>query len=356
MYRFRIPRVRVAFVLSLAVASFGFCSSIRAGVFLVNQRNASTIWQWDSQTGQTQVFHQVRANDADVNTPQGSEFGWIVEHNTDHFGRFVPGSGQGLDRQFILGQEGRQHYHYPKHVTVFNGEVVVMSRNDGTLWRYDENGVELGNKFTGQQTGQGMATDGGNLFVSTWNGQSSAFVVFDPAFNVVGNFPNPSGLGPLINVFDIAFDPATGNFFGLAATFEQGTLTESDIVVEFQMGGALVRRYQLPFLADGIGQLIRQEGCPDIELCENINKFKAKCIPSDVRGKFRLVVSRITFQPNPDRIGRVLVAVNREPFCLEFGDQKKKVKLTLFNRTGQQVAELLLPPNCRDPIIRDCGP
>lgn len=222
--------------------------------FLVTERNALTIWEWDAG-GSASVFHSTRANDVDLNPAEGSSFGWIAQHNNDYFARFVPGSGSGLDTQYNLGQGGRTQYAYPKHITVFDSKIVVMSRNDATIYRYDENGNQLASTATGNRTGQGMATDGTDFFASFWNGSNSFFERYDASFTLQGTINLPTGMGQLTNIVDFAYDAASGHYFGLATDFEQGTLTETNTVLEFEMGGAVVGQFTLPFMADGIGQI-----------------------------------------------------------------------------------------------------
>ncbi len=221
-------------------------ASAQSGPFLVNERNASTIWTWEPAGGTTAVYHTIQANDADL--PGGSTWGWIVEHLDDHFARFVPGSGSGFDQQYSTP------YAYPKHITVYNGQVVVMSRNDATIQRYDEDGASLGSVATGNVTGQGMATNGTDLYVSFWNGVNSFFERYDSSFAMQETISNPTGMGLNVNVVDFVYDTDTGHFFGLATDDESGTGTETDTVIEFVMGGAVVATYTIPFLADGIGQ------------------------------------------------------------------------------------------------------
>ena|GEM_PF-5127495 len=251
-----------------------------AGDFLVNQRNASTIWEWDSATGDTSQYHSVKANDADYNPAEGAVFGWIAEHFEDHFGRFVPGSGSGLESRYNLGEGGRTQYAYPKHITFYSGKVVVMSRNDATIYRYDNNGNQLASTPTGNGTGQGMATDGTDIYVSFWNGSRSFFERYDSNFNLQETIANPSGMGNLTNIVDFAYDAATGHFFGLATDYEQGTMTETRTVLEFEMGGDVVNQYTLPFLADGIGQV--GGGCGEKA------KLKAKCPKNGTKVKGKL--------------------------------------------------------------------
>lgn len=215
--------------------------------FLVNERNASTVWLW--KPGETPTtYHSTTANDADCNTSEGSSFGWVVEHFDDKFGRFVPGSGTGLDAEYSFPAA------FPKHVTVFNGEIVIMHRNDATIYRYNEGGTLIGTVPTGNGTGQGLATDGTNLYASFWNGTSSYFVRYDASFASQETIANPTGMGSNTNLFDFAYDRASGRFYGLATDSEGGTGTNSSTVVEFEMGGAVIATHTLPVSADGIGQ------------------------------------------------------------------------------------------------------
>jgi MYXO-CTERM domain-containing protein len=238
---------------------------------LLSQHNQSKVHTWDSANpGAAALLHSVQCNDADINLPEGSPHGWIAEHFTDHFGRFVIGSGMGLDAQYNVP------YAYPKHITVYNGDVVVMSRNDGTLFRYSPAGAAIGSVKTAQNTGQGMATDGDSLFVSLWTGSASTFVRYDAAFTVQQMFGNPTGMGAFNNIVDFVHDKASGHFFGLATTGEGGTGTESTTVLEFEMGGAVVKSYALPFACDGIGSYLK-EFCGDGkvgvgEACDDGNK------------------------------------------------------------------------------------
>ena len=250
----------------------------RALKVLLTRHNQSQVHTWDSSNpGVTTQLHATKCNDADYNLPEGSTHGWIAEHNADYFARFIVGSNNGFDQQYILGQGGRTHYAYPKHVTVHNGEVVVMSRNDGTLWRYTTAGVQLGSVKTASNTGQGMASDGTNLFVSLWGGAVSSFVRYDAAFAAQQNFNNPSGMGNFNNIVDFVHDPITGHFFGLATTGEGGTATNSTTVLEFEMGGAVTQSYALPFACDGIGSFVATV-CGDAKLdpgeqCDDGNKL-----------------------------------------------------------------------------------
>jgi len=241
-------------ITALAMVASG-ATAANAGMLLVSERNASTIHEWEPSTGATAVFHSQLANDADYSSTEGSAFAWLPEHGNDHFGRFVPGSGTGLDQQYDLGVGGRTHYSYPKHITVFNSNIVVMSRNNATIYWYDETGNELGSNATGNGTGQGMATNGTDLYASFWDGANSFFQRYDSSFVAQGaTISSPTGMGANNNIFDFAYDPVSQHYFGLARAGENGTTTDTNTVFEFEMGGAVIATYTLPFQADGIGQ------------------------------------------------------------------------------------------------------
>ncbi|MEZ4383609.1 MAG: DUF4215 domain-containing protein [Nannocystaceae bacterium] len=251
------PRVAAATIAALCVGGLLTPPTADAAEALLSRRNLSQVHTWDSaDPGASVLLHATKCNDADINLTQGSDRGWIAEHNADYFGRFVIGSNTGLEAQYNLGQNGLTHYNYPKHITVYNGEIVVMGRNTGTLWRYSVDGAELGSVKTAQTLGQGMATDGVDLYVSLWTGSASQFVRYDANFVAQETFNNPSGMGGNNNLFDIIYDAGSGRFFGLATSGEGGTGTQSTTVLEFEMGGAVAATYTIPFAADGIGAYI----------------------------------------------------------------------------------------------------
>lgn len=228
------------------------CSTVATALcggpqFILTERNSQNIWQWDP-SGMTSLFHTADANDVDCNPAQGSNDGWIPWHSGDYWGPFTPGVGMGVNVQYATP------YAYPKHITVFNGEIVVMSRNDATLHWYSTAGVEQGLLATGNGTGQGMATDGTDLYASFWNGANSFFVRYNSAFVFQEMIANPMGLGANVNVFDFAYDSSSGTFYGIVTNSEGGTGTQSNTVVEFGMGGAVLATYNVAFFADGIGQ------------------------------------------------------------------------------------------------------
>jgi hypothetical protein len=215
--------------------------------FLISERGMNRQHVWEPATNALTLFHQTAANDIDCNADEGSALVWFVEHFNDQMGTYIHGSGTGVNSQLMVP------YAYPKHVTVLGGSVIVMSRNDATLKRYDFNGNEIASVPTGGTVGQGMATDGTDLFVSLWDGAVSSFRRYDANLALLATIANPTGLVEP-NLVDIAYDAQSGHFFGLAATFEQGTLTETNKIVEFVMGGAVVQEYTLGILMDGIGQ------------------------------------------------------------------------------------------------------
>ncbi|WP_293248274.1 DUF4215 domain-containing protein [Nannocystis sp.] len=248
MARARSSRVTLRLLPALASLIYVTPGDAGAVTVLLTRRNQSQVHTWDSSNpGASVLLHTTQSNDADYNVAEGSTFGWITEHFGDKFARFIVGNNVGLDAQYMTP------YAYPKHITVHNNEIVVMSRNDGTLWRYTPNGVQIGSVKTSSNTGQGMASDGTDLFVSLWNGASSSFARYDPAFAVTNTYNNPTGMGNFNNIVDFVWDAGSGHFFGLATTGEGGTGTESTTVLEFVMGGMVIKSYGLPFAADGIG-------------------------------------------------------------------------------------------------------
>jgi len=253
--RYRRPLATIACLAPLLLALV----PARAGAVtvLLSRWNQSQIHTWNSANPNASVLlHTNQCNDADYNAGEGSTHGWFAEHFNDYFARFVVGSNNGFQSQYTLGQGGRTHYDYPKHVTVYNGEVIVTSRNDGKLWRYSNAGVQNTSIQTSQTIAQGTATDGADLYVSLWNGQASVFARYNAAFVLQQSYTNPTGLGNFNNIVDFVYDPATAHFFGIATTGEGGTNTNSSTVVEFTMGGAVTATYNLPFAVDGIGNFI----------------------------------------------------------------------------------------------------
>ena len=223
----------------------GQCKNVRTP-FLVNEIDQSNqrIWKAGANNVGRQI-HQIRANDVDCYAAQGSSKYWFVDHYDDHFGRF--GQSPGIEREFGTP------YAYPKHVTVFSNHVFVMGRNDATIYKYDFNGNLVTRTSTSNRSGQGMATDGQELFVSFWDGGQSHFEVYDASLNRKRRVSNPSGLSR-DNVFDIVYDPVRDHFFGLATNGEGGTNTSSKRIVEFTMGGSVIRTHDLSIQMDGMGQ------------------------------------------------------------------------------------------------------
>lgn len=77
--------------------------------------------------------------------------------------------------------------------------------------------------------------------------------MWDDTFSQIATYANPTGL-PGDNVLDMVYDPITDSFWGLVTTGEGGTGTESDTLVRFDLGGAVLDTVTIPFQADGIGR------------------------------------------------------------------------------------------------------
>lgn len=88
-------------------------------------------------------------------------------------------------------------------------------------------------------------------------------------------------------------------------------------------------------------------GCTPIPPCEALTKFKARCRVGIVG---RLII-KVKLEPPIGELN-VLIGVNGQPFCVPF--RRNTAKLVLDGRVGQQVCEVLIPPNCFNPIIVDC--
>lgn len=257
-YRLQLPLTLVS--LATLTVVFAPASTADAAQALLSRRNQSQVHTWNSQNpGASVLLHSTLCNDADYNLAEGSTHGWVANHFSDYFARFIVGSNNGLDAQYGV------NYAYPKHLTVYNGEIVVMSRNDATIVRYSTEGAQLAAIDTDANIGQGLATDGEDLYVSLWSGTTSSFARYDSNFAAQETFANPSGMGNFNNIFDMIFDAETGHFFGLVTSGEGGTGTQSTTVLEFEMGGAVIDSYSLPFACDGIGAYV-QVVCGDGEL------------------------------------------------------------------------------------------
>ena len=137
--------------------------------------------------------------------------------------------------------------------STFNGELIVMSRNDSTIHRYDpESLAHLGSFSVGSGSGQGVATDGELLYASLWTGGSVTIKVFNGAYSLVDSFSKPSGMSEN-NLIDMAYEKHTGTWFGIVTTGEGGTGTSSNTVIEFTMGGAVTDSHSLPWRVNSIG-------------------------------------------------------------------------------------------------------
>lgn len=211
------------------------------GVFLLSERNANRTWEWAPSVSATALtaFHSQQGNDTDCNADEGTTDYFVVEH-----------FGDGIYRN--TSKIVSTPYAYPKHVAVFNGQLVVMSRNDCTVKVYTFAGTEVGSYPQGCTAGQGVATDGVHLYVSMWNGSSSSFRALSTSYATVASYSNPSGLSGS-NLFDMAYDSDNGDWIGLVTSGESGTSTTSSTLVRFTMGGSVTRTWGLGIGMDGIG-------------------------------------------------------------------------------------------------------
>jgi hypothetical protein len=212
--------------------------------FLISEWNASTVHEYEPTTGSITVVHTTRLNDVDCNAAEGSDLAWYAEHYDDTVGTFVLGDG--------VGEVPRVDtpYAYPKHVAVFAGEVIVVSRNDCLVKRYALDGAYLGDFSAGCSVGQGAATDGSHLFVSTWS--PPGINEYDAGYRLVASHPFPSGMAG-DNLVDLVYDARAGTWWGMDESGEGGTGTNTDVLVEFTMGGSVVRSVVMPVAIDGIG-------------------------------------------------------------------------------------------------------
>ena len=225
------------------------CSGTDATCFraLLSEWETSNVHLWDPQTGDLTLHHEARANDADCNEDEGSTLGFLAEHYDDQLWTYVPGTLTGAT---VLADTT---YAYPKHLAMYGGELIVMSRNDTIVYRYSPStGVVLGSFVTSGVAGQGVATDGSTLFVSVWDGASASILEYDASFVLLAQHPAPSGLA-YGNLVDLAYDSGSGFWLGMDATGEGGTGTHTNQVVSFDMGGSVIGTYTLPFEIDGIG-------------------------------------------------------------------------------------------------------
>jgi hypothetical protein len=138
---------------------------------------------------------------------------------------------------------------------VYNGEIVLASRNDGSIHKYSLSGSHLGSFSTGYTNTQGVETDGSNIFVSEWNGSSAYFLEFSASISLLEIHGRPSGLSGN-NVFGMVYDQTTGDWYGLDRTGEPSTSTGTDRIVRFEMDGAVVDSYTLSLDIDGLDLLV----------------------------------------------------------------------------------------------------
>ncbi len=218
---------------------------------LLSEWNASTVHAWDPLTGIDTIYQSSRSNDADCNVDEGRTDGWLVEHYDDHVLTFTPGAGSG-DTVVV-----NTPYAYPKHVAVVGGNVLVTSRNDAILYLYSGAGAVLDTVSTGYAEGQGVATDGSFIYHSVWDGSAAHLLRYDLALNYLGEIALPTGM-TYGNLVDLAYDRRTGLWYGMDALGEGGTGTNTTVVIEFEMGGAVTSTTTLYYNIDGLGVL----ACP----------------------------------------------------------------------------------------------
>lgn len=224
-------------------------SAASASSFLISEWETNRVFAWAPGGAPTLwATTNIRTNDVDYNRPEGADALWGVDHYSDRLVSFPATGGP------VLGDPDPVGYAYPKHVAVYNGDILVSDRNSGRIVRYDQTGAQINVPVAHGLTGQGVATDGTNLFNSVWTGSSVRFNEYDSSFGFVAAFTAPTGLGGFNNIFDLAYSSDSDTWFGLATSGEGGTGTRSSTVVEFIMGGAVVQTYALGISADGIGQ------------------------------------------------------------------------------------------------------
>ncbi len=212
---------------------------------LLSEWSVPTVHHYDLESGALSVFHTATLNDVDCNVAEGSPLAWFVEHGSDDIGSFVPGSGDGVDVRLE-----DTDYHYPKHIALHDRQIVVMDRNNCTLERYDLAMRSLGNVPLGCTSGQGVATDGEHLFVSTWS--PPEVIELDASFVEVARHPFPSGMSG-DNLVDFAYHPRSETWWGMDASGESGTGTYTSTLVEFTMGGEVLSSIELGINVDGLG-------------------------------------------------------------------------------------------------------
>jgi hypothetical protein len=230
----------------------GFTCTEASRTFLLTEWNSDNIWQWNPDTGTSTIIHTLSANDVDYHPEEGSEFGWVAEHFTDHFDRFILGDGAGAETTYLLGDDGRTHFHYPKHIVVYQSEILQSDRNNGVIYRYNLEGEELGIIDTGYEHAHGMAVVNGDLFVTVFSTDTSVFQRYRSDYVVEDTFPMPEGIG---QIWDFVFRPETNSFYGLSSTSsDTSTGDATNTIIEFRLDGTIAESYLIPFSADGIGQ------------------------------------------------------------------------------------------------------
>lgn len=214
--------------------------------FLLTEWEEPMVHWWDPGTGALSDFQPNRSNDADCNEDEGRSDGWLVDHEDDYLLSFVPWDGPWAT--IVLGTP----FPYPKHVAVLDGNLLVGDRNDGKIYHYTTGGGSLGTVTTGYPSLQGLATDGAWVYASVWDGGAAHILRYTRDLLFDSEIPLPTGLLEN-NLVDFAYDRRTGLWYGLNTTDEHGTDTYANTVVEFEMGGAVLGTYAIPFPYDGIG-------------------------------------------------------------------------------------------------------
>ena len=224
------------------------CSGTDASCFraLLSEWETDNLYLWDPVTGALDLFHVALSNDADCNEAEGSTQGWLAEHFNDQLLSFAPGTGSGTT--LLTGTS----YSYPKHLAMWAGQLIVMSRNDSILYRYDPiSGEEVGSTNVEGISGQGVATDGAHLFVSVWDGTTTTILTLDSSFEEVARHGPPTGMFHN-NLVDFAY-AGDGLWYGMDVSGEGGTPTRTQTLIAFEMGGAVLDTVLLPIEIDGIG-------------------------------------------------------------------------------------------------------
>lgn len=222
----------------------GSCVDAYATSFLLNIHDTSRTVSWlPWRSHMTRNVRTFPANDVDCNGGEGSTQYWWAERHDFHFGSYTSG----------MDTADHNTPYAPRHIVVFNNEVLVMDRDTHTVHRYNFDGTTAGTFVVPGMLGQGMATNGTDLYISVWNGSASSILQYSPTFALLSTHPNPSGLTGN-NIFDLVWDPREENWLGLATTGASDNTTETDRIHRFEMRGSVLASYYPPGDFDGIGR------------------------------------------------------------------------------------------------------